>query len=244
MSVQSYNGSLGDFRYDDEVFRLCLDNDHEYLHYIGKETAGEKIKVPEGITDGSSMFENTDIVSQPELPDSLRSMRYMFAGCQNLQESGKIPDNVEDCHSAYSYCTHMKSAPVMPDSVICADYMYDGCRELRNIPNISDNLKTADCMLANCDNLEQMPLIPDSVEHQDSIFLNCDKLFDNNPDDDYEDLFSDLIVETTESFKTSDFIRNYQKSYDEKCKGIGKSKIRREYDPELESVSEAQYELI
>ncbi len=67
MAMQHYEGEFGIFDYDDTEFKVvsgdealdyvCEDiGKDSILYYIGKETDGSKIKIPEGIKDCSGMF--------------------------------------------------------------------------------------------------------------------------------------------------------------------------------------------
>ena len=48
---------FGKFDYDPSQFSLVKDKDsnEEFLRYIGTETDGEKIKIPEGVSSGQSL---------------------------------------------------------------------------------------------------------------------------------------------------------------------------------------------
>lgn len=197
MAIVNYNGSIGSFIYDDNEFSVCTDERGEFLHYKGREIDGNLINVPDGIVDGKSLFENTDIVSQPKLPVSLKNMDYMFMGCENMIQAGDIPEGVESSQSAYSYCTKLEYGAYMPDSIKHGDFMYDGCTSMVSAGHISNNLQTADGMFAGCGNLTETPQLPSSVQSQDSAFLNCDRLpesieFDNDEEYDYDEMFGDM----------------------------------------------------
>ena len=57
MFIQHYKGKLGEFDYDDKEFKLEID-DEECLHYIGTETDGSKIKIPDGATRLIKIYKN------------------------------------------------------------------------------------------------------------------------------------------------------------------------------------------
>lgn len=239
MALINYKGSLGSFQYDNKQFSVMIDEQGEYMHYIGTETDGSKIDVPKGLIEGRMLFEDTDIVSQPELPKGLRSMDYMFNGCSKMLSARNIPDTVVSCQSTYSYCKNMTNCPHMPDSVKYADFMYDGCSSVEFPGRVSNNLETADCMYANCSALHCIPSIPSSVKRKDSIFLNCEDLpeeitEDYEDDIDYDEMFDGMNDEQTgiesshiES-NMDEFVANNKRSFNKKLREAGLSSFDRD----------------
>ena len=63
--LKYYKGPLGNFEYDDVEFRVFT---YGVIKYIGKETDGTKIKIPEGILDCSYMFETCNLITPPVIP--------------------------------------------------------------------------------------------------------------------------------------------------------------------------------
>ena len=155
MSV-SYNGSIGSFEYDPEVWEIVKDtNNKENLHYkdINTPFSGKDITVPKGVTDYTGLFENTRIRSGIRVPDGVTSTERMMAGCYDLIEGS-----------------------IVPDSVTNQAFMYDGDINLQRNVNISPNAVNLDCFAANCRSLEEMGEIPDSAKSAESMLQGCRSL--------------------------------------------------------------------
>lgn len=163
-----YEGPLGKFTYDKTQFTIDTKeieacDDIYYgthydslsiprLHYIGSETDGNKIKIPEGVKSGDFMFDGSNITSTPRLPESLENTNSMFKDCKHLR-------------NAFS---------AIPKNVGSTSYMYDGCSNLKNGPKmIPANVKDISGMFADCSNMITVPYICDGVEHAYDTFCNC-----------------------------------------------------------------------
>lgn len=186
-----YKGELGEFDYDPEQFRIQKMNaaqtddfeggSYEVLHYIGKETNGSKITIPEGIKDISEMFRGTNVVSMPKipagveyanaafmdcnkledsseypLPDTLKQTAHMFANCKNLRNGVKeLPSSVEDAPCMYLDCEKLLHPTKLNEGTKDASYMYTGCANMREKPNIPKSLVSADDMTYGCTTLDE-----------------------------------------------------------------------------------------
>lgn len=171
--LRAYEGNLGKFEYDDAVFAI---SDEDTLKYIGSETNGKNINVPDGLVDGTGLFEETDIKTGANLPDSIRKMSRMYYGCANMTEAGVIPDGVTDIDSAYAY-TKIQETPQIPDSVKNADFAFDHCNDLERCVNFSDNLETANCMFSGDRHLTQLPeKLPESLRYMNGFASDCQNL--------------------------------------------------------------------
>ena len=75
--ITHYVGELGEFNYNDREF----DFDKEgYLRYIGEETDGREIKIPDGIKNCYGMFAwNETLEYPPVIPDSVENCFWMFS---------------------------------------------------------------------------------------------------------------------------------------------------------------------
>ena len=169
----NYDNSVA-FEYDDSQFRL-LDESGK-LRYIGSETDGSNIQVPEGIVDGSALFKNTDIKSAPKLPDSLRDMTNMYSGCQNMTDPGFIPEGVTNIDGAYAY-TGIRETPHMPDSINSANFAFDHCEDLERCDNFPQNMTHAVCMFYGDKSLGELPeRLPDSLLYMNGFAADCPNL--------------------------------------------------------------------
>lgn len=147
-NVIHYEGDLGTFDYDPDEFELCMitvgDNTDKtgttaaipVLRYVGKETAGNHIEIPDGVTNGDYMFYgDEDLKTMPKLPESLESAHCMFA----------------DCTSMTRFCLDARTGengiPVIGH--ITGSYGKGGTAEMPS------NLKDASMMFMNCTKLEE-----------------------------------------------------------------------------------------
>ena len=142
------------YTYDDEIFTIKTIQGRSRLVYIGTETDGAKIKIPDGITDISFMFSRTAVKSVPKIPASV-----IYAEC------------------AFYKCTQLKTAQVHAPGLKYAQRMFFGCRSLiwasmKDTPNIID----ADSAFGRCDSLEEFKAWPKMLENGQSMFAGCTRL--------------------------------------------------------------------
>jgi len=132
--IKQYKGPLGNFQYDDREFKL----ENNRLYYIGTETDGSKIKIPEGIIDCSFMFMNSNIVTPPVIPAEVTNCYSMFWNCYSLVETPVIPASVTDCGCMFNGCGSLVQAPVVPSNATNCSYMFADCGLLKNyvIPSV------------------------------------------------------------------------------------------------------------
>ena len=101
MALQQYNGTAGNFMYDDTQFRISENSG--LLQYIGDATDGRFINIPEGITVIDGMFrDNKSLTVPPKIPYGVMSMNDTFSGCENLRSYPDIPSSVNSMHHAFS----------------------------------------------------------------------------------------------------------------------------------------------
>ena len=78
-SMVHYQGRIGDFWYDPNEFRFVENQTHmgglrERFAYIGNETDGRNINIPDGILDCIGMFEkNQQLETPPRIPSSVKN---------------------------------------------------------------------------------------------------------------------------------------------------------------------------
>lgn len=161
------------FSYDDEEFQ---DMGSGRLKYIGTQTDGSMIQVPDGLVDGTQLFEQSGLTSGAVLPDSLRIMNNMYMGCADMTDPGVIPAGVVSMDGAYAY-TGIKEAPELPDSVTHANFAFDHCKDLERCGNLPENLKEADCMFAWNTSLQELPEeLPEALTNMDGFACGCASL--------------------------------------------------------------------
>ncbi len=148
-----YEGELGKFEYCQDEFSLSsgalFGSEKECLKYIGKETDGENIKIPDGITNCSSMF---------------------FA-CKTLISAPKIPEGVKKCRDMFNGCTALLIAPVIPKGVIDCGYMFFNCKALTKASDIPEGVENGKDMFYRCESLSEIPQIPQTITNGDGMFF-------------------------------------------------------------------------
>ena len=182
-----YEGPLGSFDYDPTQFQLQdvpvsasdfgSGGTFKVLKYIGTETNGAKIHIPEGLKDGSMMFMETNLESSPKLPSSLQSGFSMFSGCKKLKSAAMLPLGMTETVHMYSGCTNLEQGPSMiPPTVKDAACMFTGCSNMKNTPKLSRGLVSGEYMFAGCKNLTELPVIPKTMVATDHMTHGCDGL--------------------------------------------------------------------
>ena len=102
MAIQRYEGKLGKFEYDDTEFQYHTSEGtpealhFEFFHYIGSETDGSKIKIPDGMINCNKLFEsNVHLETPPKIPEGVKNCDLMFHNCYSLKQFPEIPDSVQ-----------------------------------------------------------------------------------------------------------------------------------------------------
>lgn len=182
-----YDGVLGSFDYNPKEFQLQVvrveadefGNPPDYfpiLKYIGDEVDGKNIQIPEGLRDGSFMFEgNETLTSQPKLPSSLTCGVGMFKDCKNMMTASvTLPSGLEDASFMYAGCSRLCRGPVvLPPKLRDATAMFANDVNLGNTPKILQGLEYADSMFVNCETLKKKPKFPHSVKVADYATVGC-----------------------------------------------------------------------
>lgn len=182
--TRHYEGALGKFDYDPKEYQLmqvdCTTSDGksrsvEILHYIGKETDGSKIHVPEGLENGFLTFSHTNVESVPKLPMSLKFGDGMFQNCENLKDGRVIlPPQMESASFMFANSKNMAKGPaVVPGTCKNASFMFAGCESLQNTPKLGKGVLYADFMFADCHSLKDPPVMPKSVRNAECATVNC-----------------------------------------------------------------------
>lgn len=180
-----YDGVLGTFDYDTSMFELHTvevpetedfpAGQYEVLRYIGDETDGNKIKIPEGITNTSLMFMNSDITSMPKIPDGVESADSMFSGCESLRVANqRFPKSLNSANFMFFGCMAMEKGPdVVPGTITDANFMFAGCENMKNIPKFTDGIESGEFMFSNCKSLNDTPKIPSSMREYSGMTYGC-----------------------------------------------------------------------
>lgn len=95
--IRHYEGSLGSFDYNPNEWAVGVKDIERngsktsvpVLRYIGEETNGDKINIPEGVTNLDYTFEGMDLETVPKIPDSVESAHAAFMDCKKLTRACK-----------------------------------------------------------------------------------------------------------------------------------------------------------
>ena len=191
-----YDGELGSFAYDPNEYEFqsvehFTDTGESvsmsYLHYIGDEVDGSKIRIPDGLRDASFLFAETDIESVPQIPDSVNYAAAMCTGCDGLTDvsATKFPAGMTDASMFFCDCENLTKGCDVPGTVRNASSMYLGCSAMENCPNIEDGVKDCSHMFGSCTSMTEKPFFPSSVEKATFATDGCLQL-DANEQSRYE----------------------------------------------------------
>lgn len=197
MAMKHYNGVLGEFDYNDAEFKVVTigeseNKDNTELRYIGTETDGSKIHIPDGLNSCAGMFWNrTSIKTAPEIPNSVRSCLCMFSGCKVLETAPVIPDGVETCYRMFSACESLTTVPIIPKSVKNCEGMFIRCKSLETAPVIPKSVTCCYKMFDGCSNEIQKAGLW-NVEHRgysydDYMTKKVNTKFVNNRGSEFDD---------------------------------------------------------
>ena len=191
--MMHHSSTLGNFVYDPSEFEvqrvdvpkqvdnngLAEDMKHDgymyVLRYIGTETDGSKIHVPEGLKDMSLTFNGTNIKSAPKIPSSVEFMYGAFASCHQLETADiLIPPSVKSGEFAFADCVNLKKGPsVIPGTIDNANYMFANCASLENTPKIGRGVKQGERMFMGCEKLTKEPNISSSMTEYKDMTRGC-----------------------------------------------------------------------
>lgn len=158
-----YEGVLGSFDYDPNLFRLGYwEAEVEgnmirvpCLHYVGDGAVenlagysyngfldGAKIEIPEGLKIADYMFAETGIKSMPELPESLESAHGMFMNCTNLEKG---------CSDSKVDTGVYQGSLSMPPNLKDTSWMFAGCVNMKDyVGDMGQDLVDARYMYSEC----------------------------------------------------------------------------------------------
>lgn len=189
-----YVGSHGDFIFDPDEFEVtamdseasefCCGGRSHIIRYVGNETDGSKIRIPDGLTDGTCMFMNTDITFMPKLPMSLKFGDAMFMGTKltsvyqgsvnPVTKRTVLPPGLRSTSFMFANCRDLEIGPMdVPPLVKNADFMFADCGRLVNTPRLSYGLRYGDAMFAGCHSLTEKPRKPSSMKSSESMTYDC-----------------------------------------------------------------------
>ena len=234
--MKHYEGELGVFDYDETQFEIFIDRS---IRYIGEETDGSKIMIPDGVVDLSYTFRNSKLVTPPripksvvycnctfyysyfltqaaKLPEGVLETSNMYHSCQSLVNAGSIPSTVTNCDEMFSGCTKLKEGAIFDPVPECdRSYMYGNCFNLVDIYDIECTEQTFG-MYTSCFSLSLSEEQIGDLNFVDPVaiaktFPNCSSLLKHY----FVPFWYDAIVSSkryfglNEMFKTDDILRNW-----------------------------------
>ena len=183
--MRHYSGELGTFDYDDRQFQLQLmekaadkNGDKvsaEVIRYIGADTDGSKIKIPDGVKNADFMFMGSNIKSAPSLPVSVESAQATFADCHQLKSAKiSVPPACKNTAFMFSNCENLEKGPrSIPSTCNTMDYMFAGCASMKHTPNINHGVKSMNGAFIECRSLKDAPNVPKSVVQANNATWGC-----------------------------------------------------------------------
>lgn len=124
LAIRSYNGILGKFEYDDTQFSIA-DAKYGSLIYIGEETDGSKIQIPNGVINLTNTFASSDITSPPKIPYGVKIMKSTFINT-NIEEMPEIPNTVEIMDFAFAK-TKIRDVKRLPNNLKSSENIFQDC---------------------------------------------------------------------------------------------------------------------
>lgn len=126
--MKHYEGELGVFDYDETQFKVFIDGS---IRYVGEETDGSKIVIPDGVIDLSDVFNDSNLVTPPRIPKSVVYCNNTFYACDCLIQAAELPEGVLDTSNMYNGCFNLQNAGSIPSTVTNCDKMFADCNRLK-----------------------------------------------------------------------------------------------------------------
>ena len=180
-----YEGQLGSFEFDDREFQVRQalrpadqygeDSVQHFLSYVGNETDGKNITIPNGLRDMTLMFSGTNITSAPMIPDGVEWGNCAFMDCHQLKEAKiDLPASMHDAPFMFANCEHLENGPrQIPGTVKNADYMFTECASMKRTPKIGHGVESLNGTFMDCPSLTEAPKIPGSTKQARDTTFNC-----------------------------------------------------------------------
>ena len=166
-----YEGVLGSFDYDpnqwaigyktvyDSIGGESVDTQIPILRYIGSESDGTNIQIPEGVKSLDYTFEgNENLKWMPDIPDGVESMHGTFKDCESLTN-----ERTDAWWKGWKWfggnATGWKDRDgntVLPDTVKDLSYCFENCQKLQvgfEVTNAGTQLQNMDGYARGCKDL-------------------------------------------------------------------------------------------
>ena len=156
---------------------------------------GRAPKIPDEVSNVTSMFENTGISNISDwsfLPSQIESTNGMFRGCKSLKELpdwSTLPQSIKDMSFMFAE-SGMKAVPDLsnlPANLENISFMFSKCNldELPELKNLPDSIKDMSFMFKESGATGAVPDLsdlPEKLENIEGLFSRCYRLTGNIPD--------------------------------------------------------------
>ena len=191
---------------------IVLDNGTFGLHCIN---LSDFPIIPNGVTNLTSAFANTAIVTMPEIPDSVTIMNNTFGNCTNLINFKSLPKNLENAMSCFKGCTNLKIAPQIPSKVTNMSNTFYNCTALQEIPYIPEGVMDMTSTFQGCTNLTNIDIkIPSSVKNLSHTFREDTNLSGKITIEATPDKYENCFYHTSTNINTELIISGPEESRD------------------------------
>lgn len=173
---------IGDYRYsfnasDSSVAVKVLDKKKTSYGQIASTVSFSSGGTAYPVTDARECFAYcVNLITAPNIPDTVTKMNYCFAYCTSLTSVPHIPDSAISMSFCFTNCTSLTSVPHIPDSVTNMVECFFKCTSLTSIPNIPNSATNMSRCFTYCASLTSVPHISDSVTNMYQCFTDCTSL--------------------------------------------------------------------
>lgn len=157
--MKHHEGELGIFDYDETQFRV----NGELLRYIGEETDGSKIVIPDEVVDLSETFRDSCLETPSKIPESVEYCNCTFEE-SSLVTPPVIPEGVVNCESAFRHCRYLTKAAELSEGVLNTENMYFGCLNLKDAGSIPSTVTNCKEMFFGCIQLKEAAVFEPGAE--------------------------------------------------------------------------------
>lgn len=166
-----YEGVLGSFDYDPDQWAIgyktvydsiggeSVDTQIPILRYIGSESDGTNIQIPEGVKSLDYTFEgNENLKWMPDIPDGVESMHGTFKDCESLtnERTDAWWNPTKWFGGNATGWKDRDGNTVLPDTVKDLSYCFENCQKLQvgfEVTNAGTQLQNMDGYARGCKDL-------------------------------------------------------------------------------------------
>lgn len=140
-------------------------------HNIAFNKFNQPVKIADGVTDCSFMFEDLESFNHPVvIPDSVTRCWCMFKGCKSFNSNVIIGNSVIVCGFMFDRCINFNQPIIIPSSVTDCYYMFNYCVSFNQDVNIPDSVTNCLGMFRNCKSLCSSVKLSKAA-------MSCDEMF-------------------------------------------------------------------